>query len=217
MIYSQNDVRLVTSNAKIFNPPGTIYHTEAEKIEAWALEHIEKASSTVLQYETNWDLDPEKEDSGDVNIEDEIGPSTDMGTPGPSELPSDLQSSYRRSTRGPYKKSTTTSTPQKGISESIDSEGRLPGSKDGIGAFPPGSELAKTMLDLKLKGTTAVRLVSHVLPYIASIGKRYKTKKERMRIEKEGPPFRSDGSLDYYQSELVFFVDLSCVYDLSCS
>ncbi|EDR02465.1 uncharacterized protein LACBIDRAFT_149883, partial [Laccaria bicolor S238N-H82] len=28
-----SDLRLVTTNAKIFNPPGTIYHTEAERIE----------------------------------------------------------------------------------------------------------------------------------------------------------------------------------------
>ncbi|KAJ4483180.1 hypothetical protein J3R30DRAFT_3446687 [Lentinula aciculospora] len=186
-----NDVRLVTLNAKLFNPPGTIYHTEADKIETWALDHIEKASGTVLQYELDWNLDPEKDDSVDANTEenDLNAPSAtaaDMGTPGPSDL---LEiAGVRRSTRGPYKKVNTTSSTQKGVSENIDAEGRLPGSKDGLGAFPPGSDLAKTMLDLKLKG------------------KRYKTKKERMRIEKEGPPFRSDGSLDYYNMEDPFLM-----------
>lgn len=31
-------------------------------------------------------------------------------------------------------------------------------------------------------------------------GKKYKTKKERLRFEKEGPPYAPDGSLDYAQS-----------------
>jgi len=55
----------------------------------------------------------------------------------------------RRVTRGPYqKKSTNPNT----ISESIDPEGRLPGSRDGLGAFPPQSDLARLMLALKIKG-----------------------------------------------------------------
>ena len=33
-------------------------------------------------------------------------------------------------------------------------------------------------------------------------GKRYRTKKERMRIEKSGPPLTAEGSLDYWESEL---------------
>ncbi|KAJ3891063.1 hypothetical protein GG344DRAFT_48113 [Lentinula edodes] len=193
-----NDVRLVTSNAKLFNPPGTIYHTEAEKLEIWALDHIEKASGTVIQYELDWNLDPEKDNAGEVNVDDDNNPivpsaaSADMSTPGPSDL---LEiAGVRRSTRGPYRKTNATNaTTQKGVLESIDAEGRLPGSKDGLGAFPPGSDLAKTMLDLKLKG------------------KRYKTKKERMRIEKEGPPFRSDASLDYYNMEDPFLVFMNLV------
>lgn len=31
-------------------------------------------------------------------------------------------------------------------------------------------------------------------------GKRYRTKRERLRIEREGPPYRTDGSLDYSES-----------------
>ena len=46
-----------------------------------------------------------------------------------------------------------------GVSESIDHEGRLPGSKDGLGAFPPGSDLATLMLSLKLKGIRNSRLL----------------------------------------------------------
>ena len=58
----QSDLRLVTMNAKMFNPPGSIYYTEAERIEAWALDHIQKASATVIQYETDWNIDVEKDD-----------------------------------------------------------------------------------------------------------------------------------------------------------
>lgn len=112
----------------------------------------------MIQYELDWNLDPEKDNAGEVNVDDDNNPivpsaaSADMSTPGPSEL---LEiAGVRRSTRGPYRKSNATNpTTQKGVLESIDAEGRLPGSKDGLGAFPPGSDLAKTMLDLKLKGT----------------------------------------------------------------
>lgn len=136
---------------------GTIYHTEADKLEIWALDHIEKASATVIQYETDWNLDVQQDDAGDDNMEEENDPNApstsaaaDIGTPGPADL-----QGVRRSTRGPYnnKRATAVASGQKGISESLDAEGRLPGSKDGLGAFPPGSDLAKTMLDLKLKGT----------------------------------------------------------------
>lgn len=38
------------------------------------------------------------------------------------------------------------------LSETLESDGGLPGAKDGLGAFPPGSDLAQLMLALKLKG-----------------------------------------------------------------
>jgi len=41
----QSDFRLVTGNAKAFNPPETIYHTEADRIEVFGLDHISKACS----------------------------------------------------------------------------------------------------------------------------------------------------------------------------
>ena len=37
-------------------------------------------------------------------------------------------------------------------------------------------------------------------------GKRYKTKKERMRIERDGPPLLQDGSLDYTESRALICV-----------
>lgn len=53
----------------------------------------------------------------------------------------------KRGVRGPYKKNVNHTG-----AENIDSDGRLPGSKDGLSAFPPGSDWAKLMLALKRKG-----------------------------------------------------------------
>lgn len=39
-----------------------------------------------------------------------------------------------------------------GVSETLEPDGGLPGAKDGLGAFPPGSDWADLMLALKLKG-----------------------------------------------------------------
>ncbi|KAK7035451.1 hypothetical protein VNI00_011744 [Paramarasmius palmivorus] len=196
-----DDFRLVINNAKIFNPPGTIYYNEAQRIETWGLDHIAKASATVIQYETDWNIDVERDDDpSNVSIDEDVD-LMDVDTPAPPDLSSapPSASTSRRSTRAPYRKAatpaTTNNNPTLSLSESIDAEGRLPGSKDGLGAFPAGSDLAKTMLALKLKG------------------KRYKTKKERLRIEKEGPPLRADGSLDYFEMEDPFTVFTNSVPD----
>ena len=45
-----------------------------------------------------------------------------------------------------------------GLSETLEPDGGLPGAKDGLGAFPPGSDWADLMLALKLKGV--LRLTS---------------------------------------------------------
>lgn len=188
-----SDLRLVGSNAKLFNPPGTIYHTEADRILTWGLDHIAKAAPTVIQYETDWNIEIEKDDDGTVNIDDDeeypeatLMDVDEVGQTGrsPSVVSAIPQGMSRRVTRGPYKKAVPSNT----VSEGIDADGRLPGSKDGLAAFPPGSDWARTMLALKLKG------------------KRYKTKKERLRVEKEGPPTHPDGSLDYTQMEDPFAV-----------
>jgi hypothetical protein len=41
---------------------------------------------------------------------------------------------------------------KEGISETLEPDGHLPGHKDGVGIFPPGSDWAEVMLALKLKG-----------------------------------------------------------------
>ncbi|KAI6131727.1 hypothetical protein EV401DRAFT_1850228 [Pisolithus croceorrhizus] len=174
------DFRLVINNAKIFNPPGSIYHSEAERIETWGLEHIYKASAYVIEYETNWNVEVENDDdSTPVNVDEEdtstprdMDGSLTAASPAPSATPGPT-----RRGRGSKKNAHLI------MSESLDAEGRLPGSKDGVGAFPPGSDWAEMMVALKIKG------------------KRYKTKKERLRFEKEGPPYYPDGSLAYAEME----------------
>lgn len=115
----------------------------------------------MIQYETDWNIEIEKDDDvNNIDVEDDD--DHEMGTPMPTGADSRARSPSvmsqtqpgvtRRSTRGPYKKSTAPTAP----TENIDAEGRLPGSKDGLGAFPPGSDWAKTMLSLKLKGMVLV-------------------------------------------------------------
>ncbi|KDR66932.1 hypothetical protein GALMADRAFT_1137065 [Galerina marginata CBS 339.88] len=194
------DFRLVTGNAKLFNPLGSIYHTEADRLEVWGLDHISKAASTVIQYETDWNIEIEKDDDGvplNIDEDEDDGNSAptpmDVDTATPRDrsvsVASQVQQgpSSRRGPRGPYKKQGQTA-PSGGLSETLEADGGLPGAKDGLGSFPPGSDWAKTMVALKLKG------------------KRYKTKKERLRIEREGPPFLADGSLDYTEMEDPFSV-----------
>lgn len=151
----QNDFRLVTSNAKTFNPPGNVYYVEADRLETWGLEQISRASSTVIQYETDWNIEIEKDENAEddaedysmaVDVEPERSRSPSVSMHGGSHL-----AMLRRGPRAPLNRAAK-DNPSNTFSESIDAEGRLPGSKDGLGAFPPDSDWARTMLYLKLKG-----------------------------------------------------------------
>ncbi|KAH8105106.1 hypothetical protein BXZ70DRAFT_1061731 [Cristinia sonorae] len=186
------DLRLVTGNAKAFNPPGTIYYTEADRIEAYALQNIAKAAATVIEYETDWNIDVENEAEPTPNVGDEEEDGRERS------MAMDVEGSTRA--RSPSVASTGTPmagaarSRQKGkkkpgmLSESLEDDGHLPGYKDGVGVFPPDSEFSELMVLLKLKG------------------KRYRTKKERMRIERGGPPIAADGSLDYSEMEDPFTI-----------
>ncbi|PIL34622.1 hypothetical protein GSI_03401 [Ganoderma sinense ZZ0214-1] len=188
-----SDLKLVTANAKTFNPTGSIYHTEADRIESYALDQITKAASTVIEYETDWNIDVEKDDEPvAVDEEDAAGTPADRvaGTP----IDVDESRAGSPSALGGGKK-TKGKKPPGALSESLEADGGLPGAKDGLGAFPPGSDWAELMLALKLKG------------------KRYRTKKERMRMERGGPPVASDGSLDYPEMEDPFSVLSAMVPD----
>ncbi|OBZ72828.1 hypothetical protein A0H81_06717 [Grifola frondosa] len=184
-----SDIRLLATNAKTFNPPGTIYHAEADKIETYALDHIAKAAASVIEYETDWNIEIEN-DEEPVAVDDED--TGDKGTPmdvdearavSPSVASTQAQpTQHAGGRRARAKKQPGT------LTESLERDGGLPGAKDGLGAFPPGSDWADLMLALKLKG------------------KRYRTKKERLRMEKGGPPYAADGSLDYTEMEDPFSV-----------
>lgn len=166
----KSDFRLVTGNAKLFNPPGTIYHAEADRIELYGLDHISKAAPTVIEYETDWNIDIEQDDAtpaphngtGDEYDGDAPTPmdvdrrSMTAASPAPSAQHGQPQ--VKRGARGPYKKTqgaAGTESKYKTSSDALDAldaEGRMPGSRDGVGAFPAGSDWAKVMLALKLRG-----------------------------------------------------------------
>ncbi len=85
----------------------------------------------------------------DIDNEDDVSMDVESVHDGRSAsvVSQPLPGPSRRGTRGPYKKGTSTT-----VTESIEADGRLPGAKDGLGAFPPRSDWARTMLQLKIKG-----------------------------------------------------------------
>jgi hypothetical protein len=194
------DFRLVISNATSFNPPETLYHTEALRISAFGLEQISRASATVIQYETDWTIEV---------VEDDIQPPLQMdqgpnARPGAGRSPSVQPQPTglgRRGLRGTQSKRISTAPSnakaETGVPQDQIIDGRLPGSFDGVGAFPPGCAWAKMIVELKIKGQLSPLLLFQRVYLRCSTGKRYKSKRERLRIEKEGPPYHLDGSLDY--------------------
>ncbi|KAI0247260.1 hypothetical protein BJV78DRAFT_1285690 [Lactifluus subvellereus] len=191
-----DDFRLVISNAKTFNPPGTIYHAEAERIEAWASDHISKAASCVIEYETDWNIDVDRDE--DVNVDADEDGAAGGASAGP-DTPVRRSPSVTSASVPPPNRRGRNSGKKEGISETLEPDGHLPGYKDGVGMFPPGSDWAEVMLALKLKG------------------KRYRSKKERLRMEKGGPPYAADGSLDFAEMEDPFSVLSALVPDPLCA
>jgi bromodomain-containing protein 7 len=145
----QDDFRLVISNAKTFNPPGTIYHTEAERIEAWALDHISKAAAYVIEYETDWNIEIERDE--DVNVDADEDAAAGRTSAGPDTPTRRSPSLVSASVPAPNRRGKN-ATKKEGFSETLEPDGHLPGYKDGVGVFPPGSDWAEVMLALKLKG-----------------------------------------------------------------
>lgn len=157
----QEDFRLVLSNARIFNPPSSLYHSEALRIETWGLDQIAKASSQVIQYESDWNIDvvadvePTPTEGANASataegLSDETitrqgrSPSVLSSVPGTSTNAE--KGDRKRPSRASQKKNTAL------VSASFEPNGRLPGSLDGLGAFPAGSEMEELMVWLKLKG-----------------------------------------------------------------
>ncbi|KAI0263548.1 hypothetical protein BC834DRAFT_971243 [Gloeopeniophorella convolvens] len=187
-----DDFRLVIANAKKFNPPGTIYHSEAERIEAWASDHISKAAAHVIEYEVDWNIEIERDEEVNVDADEDAIPAGASAGP---DTPARRSPSIVSASVPPPNRRGRGSTKKDDFSESLEADGHLPGYKDGVGVFPPGSDWAEVMLALKLKG------------------KRYRSKKERLRMEKGGPPYAPDGSLDYAEMEDPFSVLSALVPD----
>lgn len=158
----QNDVRLVTGNAKAFNPPGTIYHSEAERIEQYAVDHINRAAATVIEHEGDWNIDVEQEDEADFRAS--VEGEDVRGTPMEVDRSSRARSPSASSVQTPLVRRNGKGKKQPGmVSDSLEPDGHLPGYKDGVGVFPPGSEWAELMLSLKLKGKFVYHSCNFVL------------------------------------------------------
>jgi bromodomain-containing protein 7/9 len=212
----QADFQLTLNNAKTFNPPGTMYHSEATRILTWGTDFILRAAPTVLLHHNEWSFD---DPGGEVDIEGE-GSASRFASVVPEDTAMDTTEadaqyaaslagegpgpSLRRGVRGPPppKKSLPASKTDAGIVTGTEefqaTDGHLPGFADGrlaylitfffffhvfvtgISLFPAQSEFAHLAIHLKRHGY------------------KYKTKKERLRVEKEGAPLAADGSRDIW-------------------
>lgn len=104
----------------------------------------------------------ERDEEGSVNVDEDddltMGTPMDVDEPGANGRSPSVGSQVtqlwtgRRVTRGPQKKAGKPVLP-KHVSESVDEEGRLPGSREGLGSFLPMSDVSRTMVALKLKGS----------------------------------------------------------------
>lgn len=105
----------------------------------------------MIEYETDWNIEIERDDAdedaggekGTPMDVDDTGSVTSLQTPATQ---TQMQSGGRRRGGAAPKK------PPGALSESLEDDGGLPGAKNGLGAFPSGSDWAELMLALKLKG-----------------------------------------------------------------
>jgi hypothetical protein len=174
----QEDMHLVTANSKQFNPPGSIYYTEAERIESWASDQITKAAVSVIEYETDWKLDvdgEEEEEEMDVD-EPEAAPHLSQDTvasPVATTAADDelraLHAAAIASGRRPPQRAAVKKIEMERAKElekekekeklgekppdnGLDEDGHMPGYKYGIGVFPPESGWSEVMIALKFRG-----------------------------------------------------------------
>jgi bromodomain-containing protein 7/9 len=169
-------MRLVTTNAKKFNPVGSIYHSEAERIETWAEDQIAKAAVSVIEYETDWRLDVEGDEQEEPLEDDEppepapapvyepepTSPMIDddllalhaaaiAGGRRPPQRAAVKKIELERAKEAEKEKEKEKST-EKPAENGLDEDGHMPGYKDGIGVFPPDSGWSQVMVELKFRG-----------------------------------------------------------------
>ena len=113
------------------------------------MDHINRPAASVIEYEGDWNIDGEV-DEGQASGQGEDGRGTPMDIDGSSRARSpsvaSVQAPAARRVKGKKEPGT--------VSESIESDGHLPGHKDGVGVFPPDSHWSELMLSLKLKGSS---------------------------------------------------------------
>jgi bromodomain-containing protein 7/9 len=117
------------------------------------LDHISKASSCVIEYETEWNIDVDRDEDVNVDADEDVAAAGRAGSAGP-DTPARRSPSVLSASLPPInRRGRNAATKKEGISDTVEPDGHLPGYKDGVGVFPPESDWAEVMLALKLKGT----------------------------------------------------------------
>ncbi|KZV96896.1 hypothetical protein EXIGLDRAFT_642769 [Exidia glandulosa HHB12029] len=186
------DFNLVIDNAKLYNAPGSIYVTEAERIHAFGIDIINKAALQ-LDYDA-----PVSFNDQDGSSDSDDGMSDTSATPAP--VASTSTPVPRRNRAEQEEADALLAAAIGGATGTLrrlrvrahvlketktEEDGGLPGSSDGVGAFPRGHGAGELLVNWKARG-------------------RKVTKKERLKMEKEGPPMRQDCSLDVARLESPF-------------
>lgn len=130
------------------------------------MDHINRAAATVIEFEGDWNFDGEQEEDMEIQTaaEGDEGRGTPMDVDGSTRARSPSVSSVQT----PVLRRGGKAKKQPGqLSESLEPDGHLPGYKDGVGVFPPGSSWADLMLSLKLKGATFVHSEGSPYSWIA--------------------------------------------------
>lgn len=163
---------MVISNAQAFNPPDTLYYTEAARIEHYGLEQIAKASAQVIEFETDWNLDVVDDSdlgrAGSAGVDAMDIDDTNAGkAEGEATGPNGRSQSVTSSVQGPAVVPSTERARRSRkkvpmVTESWEPGGHLPGFSDGIGAFPWGSEMAIIMMQLKSRGPSSMSPVEKI-------------------------------------------------------
>ncbi|KAG8978919.1 hypothetical protein FRB94_012613 [Tulasnella sp. JGI-2019a] len=213
-----DDFNLMISNCKTFNPAPSLYHSEATKLETFGKDLISQSTGLVIEPGPNDPIyvaptvqetamaskpiapaSPSTSTIGNrrgrppviqtharqhsTTVDDTntalfsavgvaSGSNTATSTVYHPSHPSSLPD-QKVWVRGPYKKTIQRDPVVVGPG------GELPGTTNGVGAFPTDSPFGKLALALEIRGP------------------RWRTKKERIEMEKRGRPVLWDGSVDW--------------------
>ena len=115
----------------------------------WTLDHISKAASCIIEYETEWNVDVNRDEDVNVNADEDPtggGPDTLMRRfPSVLSVSIPLINQQGGGRNAMAKKESI-------LSETLELDRHLPSFKNGVGIFLPASDWTEAMLALKLKG-----------------------------------------------------------------